>query len=178
MLPRACRLSRREECQQAHFDNARPQRWLHSTGRRCTKKPRQSGAEFPRGVAGCRECKESNPHRNTTTETVAQHATPKQTVSQICCKPARTRFPVRSRRLPNPIPPRPVQHGHRSYRTHSRQPPRSRGRTSAGRASVVGAIDRFPVDEFAAPVPVGLALIVGEDHFGWCCGQPLQCAIS
>jgi hypothetical protein len=37
-----------------------------------TKKPRQSGAEFPRGVAGCRECKESNPHRNTTTETVAQ----------------------------------------------------------------------------------------------------------
>ena len=55
-----------------------------------TKKPRQSGAEFPRGVAGCRECKESNPHRNTTTETVAHR--PKQTVTQIGCKPTRQGF--------------------------------------------------------------------------------------
>ena len=70
-----------------------------------TKKPRRSGAGPQEGLRVA-----ENARKATHTETLPQKrlhstATPKQTVSQICCKPARTRF----------------RFGRAAYQTQSRQ---------------------------------------------------------
>jgi hypothetical protein len=97
--------------QQAHHPNAQPLRWLMvaaetTAGHR--KSPARSGAKSAMWAAE-KGGRNASPHRDTTTETVAQHTgnshSGKQTVIQPGCIPTRIRFSVRARRRDRHRPP-------------------------------------------------------------------------